>query len=184
MRFCIKRVSILLLISPLCNLAHRQCVSSPTESHSCCWSSPVCPCSQDVCPFINRASILFLIIPCAFLLIESVFLHQQSLIPVTDHPLCVLAHRWYVSVFHNLIPFTDHPVCSCLQEVCFCINRVSFLLLIIPCSLVLTESVSLYQQSLNPVANYPLCILAHSWCVSASKESHSCHWSSPVCSCS
>ena len=99
---------------PLCIPAHRWCVSASTESYSCHWSSPVCLCLQEVCFCTNRVSILSLIIPCAFLLIEGVFLHWQSLILVTDFPLHIPAHRWYVSVSTESQPCCwSSPVHSC-----------------------------------------------------------------------
>ena len=101
---------------------------------------PLCFCLQlqGVRFCINRVSILSLIVPCAFLLIDGAFLHQQRLVPVTDCPLCVSAYRKYVYV-----------------------STVSFLPLIVPCVFLLTGSAFLHQQSLNPVADYPLLIPAH-----------------------
>ena len=63
------------------------------------------------------ASIWFpwLIVPCMLLLTGSVFLHLQSLIPVTDHPLCIFAHSLCVSLLcciiliAHTIPFIIPP---------------------------------------------------------------------------
>ena len=62
------------------------------------------------------------------------FLYQKSLIPVIDHPP---AH---------------------LQKVCFCINRVSILSLIIPAFL-LIGGAFLHQQSLIPLLIIPCTFL-------------------------
>ena len=98
-------------------------------------------CSQRVRFCINRVSSLWLIITCAFVLIDGVFLHQQSVILFADHPLCICAHSGCVSA-----------------------STVSFLPLIIPCAFVLTGSVYLHSQSHTTVADYPLHI-AHRMCV-------------------
>ena len=52
----------------------------------------------------------------------------------------------------------------CSQHVRFCINRVSFPPLIIPCAFMLTGSVYLHSQSHTTIADYPLHI-AHRFCV-------------------
>ena len=130
-----------------------------------------------------------LIIPCGFVLTASAFLHQQSVIPIADH------HLWS-SLLH-----------LCSQAVRFCINRVSFSSLIIPCAFVLTGSAFLhhqsvipiadhhliiphafvlttcaflYQQSVIPATDHPLCIYAHRKCVSTFTESYSYCWLSPA----
>ena len=76
-----------------------------------------------------------LMLPCALLLTESVYLCWYD------------SRGWWC------------PVCYCFQGVRFCINRVSFRLLI-------------------TIADHPLCICAHRKCVSASTECHSHRWSS------
>ena len=115
------------------------CIS---QSHSFHWSSPVCSCLQEVCFCINRASILSLIIPCAFLLIDSMLLHQQSLILVADHSLLIGAHRECVSV-----------------------STVLTLLLIIPCAFLLIDCVYLLLFCIVPVAHNMPFIIPSSWCV-------------------
>ena len=101
---------------------------------------------------------LSLIVPCAFLLTDGVFLHWQSIPAATDCPLHVSAHRKWVPAsmsFKSLII----PAHSCSQNVRFCISRVSFLSLIVPCMFLLIGSEYLCQYD-------------------------SCHWLSPVHSCS
>jgi len=75
--------------------------------------------------------------------------------------------------------------CTLLLPGCaFLHQQVSFPSLIIPCAFLLTGSAFLHRQSLIPVADHPLRVSAHRWCISASTASHSHRWSSPVRFCS
>ena len=174
-------ISFLSLIVPCafpltgCAFLHRQSITPATD----------CPLHVSAHSKWVPASMSFksLIIPCAFLLTESVFLYQWSIIPVTDCPLHIPAHSSCVSVS------TEYRSCHWLspadsrsQRVGFCIDRVSFLSLIVPCMSLLIGSE--YCINIIHITDHLLCIPARRACVSASKEYYSYHWLSPVHSCS
>ena len=190
-RQCVSALTDLILLADylmhIC--AHRECVAGLTEPHSCHWSSPVHLCSQMVCFCIDQVSLPLLII-WTFVLTDSAFRHWQSLIPITDHPLCICAHRLCVSALtesHSICWLSPAHLCS--QEVCccidrfslpsliipctfvftesaFCIDRVSVPSLIIPCTPVLTGSAFLHWQSLVPIADHIIpCAFVLTGCV-------------------
>ena len=115
--------------------AHREWVLHQYYSYH--WSSSVHSCSQGVRFCIKRVLFLSLIVPCAFLLTARAFLHRWSIIPVTDCPPHISAHRKWV------------PASTSLTS------------LIIPCAFLLTERVFLHWQSIIPITDCPLHVSAH-----------------------
>ena len=131
-------------------------------------SSPARFWSQVVCFCIERALFTSLIISCAFLLTASVLKHQQNFIPIAGCPLRIPAPRWCsqmvrfsINESHScpLHIFAHRECVSALTEFHPC--RWSS-----PCAFLLTVSAFLCHPILIPVTDYPLCISAHSKCIS------------------
>ena len=120
--------------------AHSSCVSASTACHFCCWLHPAHSCSQEVCICIDSMLFSLLIIPCAFLLTESTFLHWAHVITIADCPLHVSATVHVYLHWDCVISVTDCPMCISATDreylhwqchfrcwsspVCFCSQKV------------------------------------------------------------
>ena len=147
---------------------------------------------------IDRVSFPSLIVTCTFLLTDSVYLHQPSLIPVTDRvfcsqkvclyrrslipiadrPLHVSAHRSYVSASTAFALTESHycrwssPARFYSQTVRLCIDRISFPSLIVSRTFLLAGGAFLHRPYLHRQSLItvadPLRVSARRECVSVS----------------